>query len=786
MRTNRGALCGMLAGILVGGTFAPAATTNRTVRLTHDWPRYTGPIETFTDPSKVAILADLSQSKLVWVNEQDDLGYAKATSGGGHCYPKHMKPSGCGSLILAGGLVIAGYFHPKDELVADDIVVAVDAVTGKTEWKQVYKDKGLHRPVFKHPNYGPIPAAGDGKVFHLGSGALVYGLDLATGKPLWETGLGEYRTKLEKILAKNAGKPTAERSAEINKEWPWLMIAPLQVVEKTVFVTMGQWFLKEKHNPSKNEAEKAMRRTRVLFALDADSGRILWNMRNAISEGTTVCAAEVGGKTHVLAAGEDGYLRLLRPRTGEVVWQEHIGVVHRMQSLVAEGRAFVMGARDPQPGVFAPDAHLTVYALSESGAKRLWQSEYVFRQICLWTPLAYRDGIIYAGLVPTSETREGTVFAFRAEDGQILGRLSGSWLFHLWGDRLVRPGDVNHESMGGACTYTAASGDLANLALSGTPFAFRNQGPYKGVCGYEVLMIHPFVDGYLFTRAVDCEKGKGVIMCWDLRMPSEEELARLKQEREKRGQRVIEEFRAGRMDVGQAVLKLVSVECTEMAGPLLAGEMRKALHVPDAKKFGALAAAATVLGASASASLGPLINQALASGNNELALAAMRAAGLLAGAEAEKAKSVLAGFLRGTDSEMWGPASAMLRSLDPSSEERIVREMSRFGGDDGAAAVMTAIGVIGSVTEKTESVAARKAAVDAFTRFLDHTDITCQQAAMERLGALGTDAQSARKKLEELAAFPDLAQKVKEVLTKIAPAKIEIPELESADPTADL
>jgi outer membrane protein assembly factor BamB len=505
-----------------------------------------------------------------------------------------MNPSGCGSLIVAGGLVIAGYFHPTDDVrptnratnanaaaknigtapsknaaeegdpfatsgkdapltddgdakggagkdvpppptttvgfAADDIVVAVDAVTGKTRWKQVYKGKGLHRPVGKHPNYGPIPAAGDGpssslsattpgqaKVFHLGSGALVYGLDLATGKPLWETGLGEYRAKLEEILAKNAGKPPAE----ISKEWPWLMIAPLQVVDKTVFVTMGQWFQKEKGNPSRNEEEKAMRRTRMLFALDADTGKILWNMRNAISEGTTVCAAEVGGKTYAMAAGEDGYLRLLRPRTGEVVWQEYLGVPHRMQPIVAGGRAFVMGARTPQPGVFAPEACLTVYALSESGAKRLWQSEYVFRQMCLWTPLAYRNNVIYAGLVPTSKTPEGEVFAFQAEDGQILGRISGSYLFHLWGDRLVRPGDVNHESMGAACTYTAITGDLGALELSGTPFAFRHQAPYKGVCGYELLMHHPFVDGYLFTRAVDCVKGKGVILCWDLRATGE-------------------------------------------------------------------------------------------------------------------------------------------------------------------------------------------------------------------------------------------------------------------------
>lgn len=510
----------LASALLLGVLTARAADAPAPFKLTHDWPSYTGPDGLLAGKSTAPVLEDFSKARLVWVNEQADLGYGKTTSNGSHRYPKEMKPSGSGSLIVAGGLVIAGYFHPQDELVADDIVVAVDAVTGKTRWKQVYKDKGLYRPVFKHPNYGPIPAAGDGKVFHLGSGGLVYGLDLATGKPLWETGLGEYRTKLEQLLAKNAGKPPAERSAEINMEWPWLMVAPLQVVDKTLFVTMGQWWQKEEPNPSKNEEERALRKAPVLFALDTDSGKILWNMPNAISDGTTVCATKIGGKTYVLAGGEDGHLRLLHPRTGEVIWQEYLGVPHRLQPLVADGRAFVMAARKPEPGVFAPEAHLTVYALSESGAKRLWQSEHVFSTFYLWTPLAYRDGTLYAGLVPTPTTKEreeGAVFAFRPEDGRILGRLSGNRLFHLWGDRLALPGDFSHESLGGACTYTAVTGDLTKLARFGTPFAFRNQKPYMGVCGYEMIMHHPFVDGYLFTRAIDTQKAVGVILCWDLR-----------------------------------------------------------------------------------------------------------------------------------------------------------------------------------------------------------------------------------------------------------------------------
>jgi hypothetical protein len=126
--------------------------------------------------------------------------------------------------------------------------------------------------------------------------------------------------------------------------------------------------------------------------------------------------------------------------------------------------------------------------------------------------------VLYAGLM--GGDAKGGVYALDPATGKELASLTGErWLFHLWGDRLVIPGDVNHESMGFACTYTAVTPGLKDWKLAGQPFAFRNVPGYKGVCGYEVLMIHPFVDGYLFTRAVDVKKGVGVIMCWDLRQP---------------------------------------------------------------------------------------------------------------------------------------------------------------------------------------------------------------------------------------------------------------------------
>jgi outer membrane protein assembly factor BamB len=430
-----------------------------------------------------------------------------------------MKPSGSSSPIVAGGLVLLGYVNPKDEIVADDVMVAVDAATGQTKWKQVFVGKGLAREDRKHPRYGAVPVAAAGKVFHLGSAGLVYAMDLATGKPAWEADVGQFRQDLLAILKRTEGQPCPDRAAEVDKWWPYAMRAPLQVVDGVLLVPFGPWVAKDKHNPPKTPEENDARKRNTLFAFEAASGKFLWKMADGSAEGNNACVVKIKDTTYALTASKFGMLRLFEPRTGKALWEQLLGVSHIMHPLVADGRAFVMCAKEPKKDTLEKDAFLTAFELSETGPKRLWQSQHPFREDTAWTPLAYRDGVLYAGLM--AGAAKGGVYALDAATGKELANLSGErWLFHLWGDRLVIPGDVNHESMGFPCTYTAVTPGLKDWKLAGQPFAFRNIAGYKGVCGYEVLMIHPFVDGYLFTRAVDVKKGVGVIMCWDLRRPA--------------------------------------------------------------------------------------------------------------------------------------------------------------------------------------------------------------------------------------------------------------------------
>jgi hypothetical protein len=467
-------------------------------KITHDWPCFTGPEGTFADPSKVPLLDDFGRARLVWVSEHADLGWGKTVSGGGTArYPKTMAPSGSGSLIVAGGLVIAAYFSPKNSADADDIILALDAATGNTRWKQVFASKGANRGAGKGNVYGPTPAAADGKVYHLGTTGRVYAVDLATGKPVWESDLGEIHRQLEALKAKT---PVNENRIDgLWREQTPVMCSPLMVIDGVLMVTV-----------------------RHLQGFDAATGKKLWEIAGATSIQSVPCPAKLGGTMYAFCSGSDGYMRLIRPKTGEVVWKESLGAC--FLPTVADGRAFVPRVKAPAEGAPLPKRGkderpvLTAFALSETGAKLLWQSDFPMDGDA-WH--AYRDGVVFACNSMKNPGNECKIKTFKAEDGTLLGQFDDvggdRGRFHLWGDRIVVIGDNHHESLGSNCYYWALTPGVKDLKKSGKPYSPRVIPGHVGVCGYIVLMRDPFADGYQFTRAINKEKAVGVIMCWDLR-----------------------------------------------------------------------------------------------------------------------------------------------------------------------------------------------------------------------------------------------------------------------------
>ena len=80
----------------------------------------------------------------------------------------------------------------------DEIVVALEAKTGKTVWEHPYNSpvpEGMDPQFGKGPNATPL--VHNGKVYTLGVGGRLHCLDLSTGKPLWSHDLiGEFGAKV--------------------------------------------------------------------------------------------------------------------------------------------------------------------------------------------------------------------------------------------------------------------------------------------------------------------------------------------------------------------------------------------------------------------------------------------------------------------------------------------------------------------------------------------------------------------------------------------------------------
>jgi outer membrane protein assembly factor BamB len=473
----------MVLGLTIAARAADAPTATPP-KITHDWPSYYGPDGTYADPSRVPLLDDLAQAKLLWISEHDDLGHAKTSSRQGHAYGANSKAAGSADLIVADGLVIAGYFSPKNNVVADEVILALDAATGKTRWKQVYAGKGYHRTASKHTQYGPAPTAADGKVFHLGSGGRVYCVELATGKPLWDVALGDYPEQYKKAAAEIPVKEDVKEGVHLGTP----LYDPLTVIGGVLMVAVAG---------------------DGVYAYETASGKHLWKVAGV---NRTPSPAKIGGNVYALCSGADN-LRLVEPKSGKVLWTRQVGTIAtRPPFVVAEGRAFIPAVAEKG----GEKVFLATFALSPAGAKPLWQSK---------DPLTnddsviygYRDGVLYLTIGPR-------ILAYKAEDGTILKDFNAAQdnyvgtQFHVWGDRMVLIGDHCHESIGHQCYYQMLVPGPKGWKITGHPLPLRGVRQYVGVCGYDAIWMRPaFADGLIFTRSVNRQTGRGSILCWDLR-----------------------------------------------------------------------------------------------------------------------------------------------------------------------------------------------------------------------------------------------------------------------------
>ncbi len=483
-------------------------------QVVHDWPEYCGPNGQYADTSGVKLADDMNKISLLWESEEKGIGFGKAHSGYGRDikYGGDLPPSGISSPIVAGGLVIMSYFLPSGDMVgqdakgdlkpevwekysfkwniaADDVVIAIDARTGKTRWKQVFAGQGRNLGSGKRNIYGCTPIAQQGRVYAQGSCGAIYCLDLQSGKPVWQTpNEADYEADKKKALASAAfGKPSGPTG--------WLMIADGTLIAP----------FKTGISPSRGG---------IARGISLENGKTLWEAPmnpNLLAYGT------VAGKACLLNTAI-----CIEAKTGTVIWKQKPPITY-LGPPVTSGSMLISYVPNPKStDPKQPYGSLAGFAVDDKGAKQVWVLPERFQKEMGYDAggfrnIAARDGLIYHVVTSTDTpgqkgTGTGVVQIIRATDGSILASqpCDALSLPFLWGDRLVVAGDINHRPRAANPEYWQLySTDPADFRMLGKPWLATDKHQATG--GYELQTYDCFADGLVFFRVF------GGIRCYDLR-----------------------------------------------------------------------------------------------------------------------------------------------------------------------------------------------------------------------------------------------------------------------------
>lgn len=498
-----------LAGLPQAAAAAPGEAAWKT-----GWPMFSGPQGNFATPlSKVTLVDYLAQTRLLWESEEKDIGDAKKISQPPAWNNDQMPPGGVSSLIVADGLVFAAYFKPRGDVfdiaieaavkkagkefhkeqylvAADDVLLAVDAATGKTKWKVVEADKGMNFPCGKRGGWGVTPAYFQGRVFSIGTTGRLYAYDTATGKKLWEANIGTAHQAAE------ADKKAALAEKRLTKLPSWL--SSLIVAEGVLVV------------PLFDGAEQGIR------GVNVTTGQTLWEAPKVLSRLATPSVFR-DGRAFLLVHTSHGELRAIDPKNGKVLWTV-TGLGTNLGTLAPSDAHVVLNVKPT--GKDRAVGLLGAYRISAEKAERAWtlpDKEQYGHEAHLDSgaihKIVIRDGYVY--LTPKIETKNSRMMILREKTGEILvdQELGGGWgyLPILAEDRLLVADDLSHTATGHNYSFTMYPAD---------PGKFRRLGEswhpaHKPTNGYEVPMVDPLVAGRWFMRGRD-----GRIRCYDLRKAS--------------------------------------------------------------------------------------------------------------------------------------------------------------------------------------------------------------------------------------------------------------------------
>lgn len=491
------------------------------------WPSYVGPNQNFScGATQRALVEDLNQARLVWASE-----YVGPTESGSKRYGACVGMPGCAggaSPVVANGRVFQFRYQPTgkvyqrhldDQLAgkrgpeyrqrlkeigwteadlqrrwaidADEELICIDAVTGRTLWTTAWRGEGLHLYDHKDSLTNHTGVFHDGKMFVFGALGIVRAVEAATGKTLWATDVPGYSALMRKMKA--TALERRDLSAPSRSFCHGLNVAGNTIIAPDGIGMCG------------------------LVGLDANTGKAMWRVPGVLGKEATPLTWIHDGRPYVIAANENGLIACIDSANGKTLWRFENAGNNRMTPLLVGDRLIahklrgtdrekVRNVEDSGAPFSAPGENygqVACWRLTPKGFERAWEApaEWGAPWDC---PIGSASGnlICFRGrysyyLVDVTTgrrlARHHLPTPVRWDEGHMLA-LPGMFVLHP-------DSQHGHTKM---FALPARAEDRVRPIWS---------PPHPHATTYQVAMSHAWADGRLFIRGCDA------LYCYDLRRP---------------------------------------------------------------------------------------------------------------------------------------------------------------------------------------------------------------------------------------------------------------------------
>ncbi len=481
---------GKVTGTVIGE--AELAKSNA-IASAANWPALLGPIQggAAAVPTGADLVDDPKSISLVWAPEETDIGQGIGSisrfmdkwpdaSGRRTCSGSTSPVAGEGNIFLSyyipspveapsekalaklaegSGLkpnALPEYALEKVYPKSDDVVLCMDAATGKTLWKAVIAGRGHNHQHHKEGPFDMTPGYGGGRVFALGMSDWLYAFDARTGRPLWEADLANSRRSRYSATALVGRKvvvvPRHNRWAAFDVEsgkLAWQSEVPHR------HVTLAAWREADKDYFIGDDGEK-------VFCLDGQTGKTIWTLdAHALSHGRGLGCGGISIHGDMLLA----YLQ----EGGDKNWKPFCAAWK------------LRGTEAPQQ----------LWKISVEGSN----GEHV--------PVVVRGKYVFTGDLACTDLQTGR----RTDKTEGVKPGNGGYMLAMEDTVLVRR-DGTHGDIEIALYRMGPEGKITTLT---PPNASWRPGYGGTTTSYHHMLMYPLLDGRLMLRQVNG------VHCWDMR-----------------------------------------------------------------------------------------------------------------------------------------------------------------------------------------------------------------------------------------------------------------------------